>query len=217
MTHMASVNLLIAIHYQILRDGLKTILKNESDLAIRDSINSREELFASGELGNTDLLLLDLDMPEMDPVDGVNRLCKEYPDLKILALSDREDAGLTKSVMQAGASGYLLKKRGSDELLQAIREVNDGHHYVCDDTLRLLIDRDAGKSGHSEEPGVLTERELQVLELICNEMTNKEIAKELSISVRTVDAHRRNLLQKTGARNTAGLVTYAIKNGIFQP
>ena len=116
--------------------------------------------------------------------------------------------------MQAGASGYIFKKRGADELIKAVKEVNSGNQYLCNDTIELLVEGKKFRSTNKRAAD-LTERELQVLQLICREYINREIAEELGISVRTVDAHRRNVLQKTGAKNTAGLVKFAIKNDLF--
>lgn len=214
---MASVTILIAVYYELVRDGIEKLLDGTSGLSVADTVRNTQELSTYDFPGGTELLLLDLDMPDLDAHAFINRLGDKYPGVRVLALSDHADAEKARSIMRGGASGYLLKKRGADELIQAIEEIANGRHYVCDDTLQLLIEH--GGEGHDgdQQSDVLTDRELEVLREICAELTNKEIAEKLSISVRTVDAHRRNLLQKTGARNTAGLVKYAIKNDLYQP
>lgn len=139
------------------------------------------------------------------------------PDIKILALTMSNDDSHIRQMIQAGASGYIMKSAGRQELTKAIQEVMEGKHYFSDQaTQSIMMDliKNKGKSS-APEPIHITEREEEVLQMIVKEFTNQEIAEKLYISPRTVDAHRRNLLQKTGARNTAGLVKYAFKHGLI--
>ena len=210
------MKILIAVHYQIVRDGLTRILTDDPEITVSKTAHSREQLCAFLANNEIDVVIVDLDMPELDEIDTVSEVNNNYSDSHILAISNDAKAARIKSVLQAGASGFICKKRSADELIEASKEIYNGNQYLCDESISLLINENEDIS--SEPAGTtadLTEREKEVLELICEEYINREIADQLGISVRTVDAHRRNLLQKTGAKNTAGLVKFAIKHRLF--
>ncbi len=154
-------------------------------------------------------------MPEMDGITCTKALKEMGCDCKILALTMLKEDQHIRSMVESGASGYLLKDAGEEELVQAIENVADGKPYFSDEATAALLRQFVTKK-HTHEPvkGMdLTEREIEVLKLITEEFTNQEIADKLFISVRTVDAHRRNLMEKIGAKNMAGLVRYAIEKG----
>jgi DNA-binding NarL/FixJ family response regulator len=155
----------------------------------------------------------------MNGIEATEQIKKEQPDVKILALTMLSEDQHIKKMIKAGASGYILKSSGKEELIKAINTIMDGKHYFSDDAtqaiLQELVQPTVSKSREPNEVNI-TDRELEVLKLIVNEFTNQEIAEQLYVSVRTVDAHRRNLLQKTGAKNTAGLVKYALRNNLFE-
>ena len=210
------MKILIAVHYQIVRDGLTRILTDDPEITVSETAHSQEQLCAFLANNEIDVVIVDLDMPELDEIDTVSEVNSNYSDSHILAISNDAKAARIKSVLQAGASGFICKKRSADELIEASKEIYNGNQYLCDESISLLINENEDIS--SEPAGTtadLTEREKEVLELICEEYINREIADQLGISVRTVDAHRRNLLQKTGAKNTAGLVKFAIKHRLF--
>jgi DNA-binding NarL/FixJ family response regulator len=142
---------------------------------------------------------------------------EKFPDVKVLALTMSNDDLHIRQMIQAGASGYIMKSAGRSELKEAILSIMNGKHYFSDEaTHSIMMDLVKGKGKASSSEVVhITDRELEILELIIKEYTNQEIAEKLYISSRTVDAHRRNLLQKTGARNTAGLVKYAFQHNII--
>jgi DNA-binding NarL/FixJ family response regulator len=158
-------------------------------------------------------------MPVMNGIDATERIKKKQPDVKVLALTMLSEDQHIKKMIKAGASGYILKSSGKEELIKAITTIMDGKHYFSDEAtqsiLQELVQPSVSKNRDADEVNI-TDRELEVLKLIVNEFTNQEIADKLYISVRTVDTHRRNLLQKTGAKNTAGLVKYAIKNNLLE-
>lgn len=209
------MNILIALHHKIVREGITKILSEDPDINVIGTAKNKEELCPYDSKGDKiDVVVLDLDIPDLDSLSTMRSILQDHPDTHILAMSDEENPQQIINVMQAGASGYIFKKRGAEELIKAIKEVDSGNQYLCNDTIGLLIEGEKIRST-SKRVSDLTERELQVLQLICREYINREIADELGISVRTVDAHRRNLMQKTGAKNTAGLVKFAIKNNLF--
>jgi len=214
---MTELNILLAVRYQILRDGVEKILADESGFRVKETAKNKEDLFAL-PIEEGEVLVLDADIADLNPPEIIQDLKERNPDIHILVFSEMQNPEFIKEIMQSGASGYLFKRQSSNELVNGIKEVAAGKKFLCNEIIQLLLQEgDIGKKvKNSKDFSVeLTDRELQVLALICQEMTNKEIGDKLHISVRTVDAHRRNILQKTGAKNTAGLVKYAIKHQIY--
>jgi DNA-binding NarL/FixJ family response regulator len=157
-------------------------------------------------------------MPVMNGIDCSRAVAKSFPSVKILALTMLNEQEHIKNMIAVGALGYILKTSGKSELIDAIKTVTSGQNYFSDEVKNIIMMNMVKKKSHvskiSGERIPLTSREKDVLEYIVKEFTNQEIAEKLFISVRTVDAHRRNLLEKTGSRNTAGLVKYAIENNL---
>ncbi len=213
---MESFEILISVHDGIARDRIRKKLSEHPGFHLIGSVDDTTELLTSLDTYNPDLLILDMEMPDMKGVITLRDIHDRYPEMNILTLGKSKDSELIRSVMQEEVEGYLHRKSALEELLVAARAVGEGHRYLCDESLMSLIKEKKEKQKREREDDLLTDRELEVLHLICREFTNREIAEKLGISVRTVDAHRRNILQKTGARNTAGLVKYAFKNRLFQ-
>lgn len=216
---MGKINIVIADDHEIVRDGIIAMLEELSHIKVIGEAESGEDVITLCEddkKKRIDLIIMDLNMGEMGGIEATRRVKKRFPHIKILALTMMKDEEKIREMTEAGASGYIFKNSGMEELLEAIEKVMNGELYFSDEAVYSIITRkkDEESKGRSEETD-LTDRELEVLELICKEYTNAEIAEKLYISVRTVDAHRRNLLQKTGARNTAGLVRYALKHDLL--
>lgn len=215
---MADIHILIADDHKIIRDGIKSILDNKHGFEIvAEAVDGREAVDLCRDT-QIDLVLMDINMPDMSGIKATKKIKDQNPETKVLALTMMKEDEHIRQMIQAGASGYILKNSGHEELVKAIETVMKGKHYFSSDaTYAVMKDlvKSGGKRRGSGDPNDLTERELEVLELITHEFTNQEIAEKLTISVRTVDAHRRNILQKTGARNTAGLVRFALENELF--
>jgi len=213
---MANVHVLLVDDHDIVRDGIRSLLEDEIGFNILvEAANGLEALEACQNY-DIDLIIMDISMPKMDGIEATEKITTEFPDLKILALTMMDEDQHIRKMIEAGASGYILKSSDKEEFLEAITAILDGRHYFSHDTAQsVMMDLVKGTGQDSHDPANLTERQIEVLELIAKEYTNQEIANELYISIRTVDAHRRNLLQKTGAKNTAGLVTYAIKHNLI--
>lgn len=209
------MKILIAIHPQIVRDGIQRILADDPDIIVSGVAENRDELYSLGMEQDVDIFIIDVDLPGLDVINTVSEVHKNYPNTNVLAISNEEEPTRIKSILQAGASGFMFKKRGAEELIKASKDIYQGNKYLCEEAIKLLIHKDATAES-VENSANLTKREQEVLHLICEEYINREIADKLGISVRTVDAHRRNLLQKTGAQNTAGLVKYAIRHQLFE-
>ena len=191
----------------------------QKDYEFLFAMNGREALEKLNQNPDIDLVLSDINMPEMDGIEATRNVKENYPEVKVLALTMSNDDLHIRQMIQAGASGYIMKSAGRSELKEAVNAIMNGKHYFSDEaTNSIMMDLVKGKGkSSSHEPVHITDRELEILELIVKEYTNQEIGEKLFISPRTVDAHRRNLLQKTGARNTAGLVKFAFQHNIISP
>ncbi len=167
-----------------------------------------------------DIILMDMEMPEIDGMELKELLQRQYPTIRIIVLSVHASERLISRMIEAGSSGYLVKNCDKEELLTAIRSVATSGFYINAQALKAIQVAAARKAmpmrNVSHIPIELSEREKEVLRLICREYSNAEIAKQLFISVRTAEGHRNNLLAKTGCRNTAGLVLFAVKYQIAE-
>jgi DNA-binding NarL/FixJ family response regulator len=214
---MDRIKILLADDHKIIRDGIKSMLDNNGDIDIVAEADTGKGALELCHSMPIDLIIMDINMPELNGIELTKILKEEFPNVQVLALTMMNQDEHIRRMIEAGASGYILKSSGSEELEEAIKTVMNGDHYFGKDATDVILkdlveSKGKRKAARSEE---LTSRELEVLGMICEELTNKEIADKLYISTRTVDAHRRSLLQKTGARNTAGLVKYALQNKLI--
>ncbi len=214
---MANIKVLLVDDHKIVRDGIKLMLESQPDINVISEAENGKQALETLEDELVDLTVMDINMPVMDGVTATRKIKESYPDVKVLALTMSNDDLHIRQMIQAGASGYIMKSAGRKELRSAIDAIMDGRHYFSDEaTESIMMDLVKGKGkSTAPEPIHITDREQEILELIVQEHTNQEIAEKLYISSRTVDAHRRNLLQKTGARNTAGLVKYAFQHNLI--
>lgn len=213
---MDDINILLVDDHDIVRDGIKMLLEDEIGFNIIAEAENGTKALQACEKHDINLIIMDINMPKMNGIEATEQIKESYPDVKVLALTMMDEDQHIRQMIEAGASGYILKSSDRIELVDAITTILNGQHYFSDDaTQSVMMDLVKGTTKKdSTDPGNITDREKEVLELIVKQYTNQEIAEELYISTRTVDAHRRNLLQKTGAKNTAGLVTYAIKHDL---
>lgn len=208
------INVLIVDDHQMVIEGLKLLLLNESNIKVVGSANSGEEALEVIENLNPDVVLLDINLPGINGIETCASLLKKLPSLKIVAITMHKEGSLIKLMLQKGAKGYVLKNAGRDELMGAINTVYDGKMYLDDATNEIVLHTisSANTVNKTTSPfPKLSRREKEVLLLILEEYTTQEIAEKLFISFGTVETHRRNMLIKTGARNTAGLVRIALE------
>lgn len=213
---MANIKVLLVDDHKIVRDGIKLMLEPQAGIDVVAEAEDGDQVEKVLEETAVDVVVMDINMPGLNGIKTTKMVKDRDPDIKVLALTMSSDDSHIRQMVQAGASGYIMKSAGRDELTAAIHDVMAGKHYFSDQaTQSIMMDlvKNKGKSS-APDPIHITDRELEVLQMIVKEHTNQEIAEKLYISPRTVDAHRRNLLQKTGARNTAGLVKYAFQNGL---
>ncbi len=215
---MKKIKIYLVDDHALFREGLKFLL---SGLDFIEEIFEAEngEQFISGLKANpADIALMDIEMPVMNGTEAARRALENFPELKIIALSMYSEENYYASMINAGASGFLLKNSKFSEVKKAISDVWEGRSYFSPEIVKSVITRFAGEKGRftiTEEIDI-TNREIEILEFICKGLSNAEIAEKLSISKRTVDKHRENLLLKTGSKNTASLVIFAIKQGYFE-
>lgn len=217
---MQLVNIIVADDHQIVRDGVRSLLDDEPGFTVVGEAEDGEDVLEILKNRHADIIVMDINMPRMDGITCTRHVTKDYPATRVLALTMLMEDQHVKAMIQAGASGYIMKNSGRDELVNAIRLIMEGKHYFSDEATSAIM-MDLVKPGPKEkqetdEQVPLTEREIEILRHIAQELTNEEIGKKLFISRRTVDAHRRNLLEKTGSRNTAGLIKFAVKHGIIE-
>lgn len=203
--------------HKIFRDGIIALLSAEDGMQVVGDVEGEQPLFEFLAKEKVDVVLMDINMRHSNGIQVTARLKREKPDIKVLAFSMHNQVDYVIQMLEAGASGYLLKDAGKEEMIRAIKVVASGDSYYSSEIAMLILQALNKKNEPAEERNsVLTKREIEVLKLIANEYSNPEIAEKLHISVRTVDTHRRNLLEKLQVKNTAGLVKYAIKNGMLK-
>lgn len=214
-----STSIIIIDDHKIVRDGIKLYLDNDPSYSVigegKNGIEALELLTST----KADLMLVDINMDGMDGIETTQRVIEQKPDMKVIALTMHNDYQHIKAMMDAGASGYLLKNCDEVELKNAIQSVMSDDIYYSKEVAQTVMNnlaRKKPKSSPEDLPTPLTPREKEVYKLIMEECSNQEIADKLFISIRTVEVHKRNLLEKTGAKNTTGLVLYAVKNELFQ-
>lgn len=189
--------------------GLKVIIEAENGQHLLDNIRASDEL--------PDVLLLDLKMPVMGGIEAAEIIRREFPSILIVVISSHFSKAFIINMIEIGASAYLGKNTAPDEVVETIRMVREKGFYYNTEVMGIIrenIMSPLQTKANREQIIDITNREKEVLQLICEECTTQEIADRLFISVRTVDGHRNNLLSKLGCRNTAGLVVYALQNGL---
>ncbi len=201
-------------HYVVLR-GIETLLKelpNIEVLSIHESAKATLEQF---EYNLPDILFLDINLPDINGIVLTKQLLKLYPTLKIIGLTNHEDVSFVKRMLDNGAYGYLLKNAHKEELLTAIETVNNGECYLQKEMQRKILDQSLGRHTNTAFQPKLTLRETEVLKAIYEELTTQQIAEKLFISVKTVEAHRMNIMSKLGAKNSVGIIKIALEKQLL--
>jgi DNA-binding NarL/FixJ family response regulator len=214
---MNKIKIAIADDFKIFREGLKVGLSADDAMEVLFEADNGEELVKALETNTPDVIIMDLKMPLMDGMEATKIVRKNYPQIKVLVVSMYEDDKFIIHLMENGANGYLLKNAEPDEIRRAIYSVYENGYYFNDlvnkALLKKLVLKNNLKPSFNQNID-LTEREQEVLKLICEEKTAAEIGKEIFLSPRSVEGIRQRLIEKVGVRNTAGLVMFAVKNGI---
>lgn len=202
----------MADDHRIVLEGLEALIKTTQDIKVVDLVRDGQQMLNLLAQTPVDIALLDMEMPKMDGLDTTRMIKVKFPQVKVLILTMYNNETFIKEVMEAGASGYILKNKGSNELIQAIREIYAGKEYLGDAVKDTLVQSMIGKQTTSVLTK-LTKRETDVLTLIGQGLTTKQMSKQLEIADSTIETHRRNLIDKLGVSNSKELILYAIKNG----
>jgi len=214
------VKVLIVDDHQLMVEGLKSLLEDEEDIAFVAGANSMKETLDFLKNNETDVILMDVNMPDGSGIEATEKVKALYPSVKIIGLTMHDDISVITRMIKAGASGYILKRTNMNEVIEAIRTVHSNGRYLSNDTQKIIMDN-LGTPGTLPYPEkvskpVLSSREIEVLNLIAKEYNNEQIAEKLFISERTVEAHRRNIFIKTETKSIVGLIKYAIHHGLIE-
>lgn len=205
------IRVCITDDHQLVLEGLALLLNGQENITITRLCNSAAALFDFLESDSADVILLDINMPDMNGIEACKIVKKKYPGIKIIGLSMIAENNLIRLMLKNGADGYLHKNAGKAEIIQAIQDVGEGKRFLSGEVTDILIgNADTAKLANAPFPK-LSSRETQILKMIVDEKTTSEISEELFISFGTVETHRRNIMIKLGAKNTAGLVRIALE------
>lgn len=213
------LRLVLADDHELFRDGFQVMLKKQPNIElVGEAANGVELLYLVRTL-HPDVVITDIKMPQMDGIEATRQLVKEFPQLPVIALSMFDEENLIVDMLEAGARGYLLKNASKKEIVAAIDTVVDGEVFYCGNTsgklAKLIAHSQFDPRKKNKEPE-FSLRELEIIRMVCEERSNKEIASQLSLSVRTVEGHRERIQEKMNVRNMAGIVVYAIKHHLYK-
>lgn len=215
---MSSIRIILADDHHLFRDGIKALLTDEKEIEVVGEVSNGNELLKIIEQVETDIIISDITMPEMSGIEACRIISAKYPAIKFLVLSMHNDEEFIKDAIAAGARGYLPKDISREELLDAIFRIYGGENYfsrdVSETIMKNFVSKIKDEINKKEEP--LTKRETEILKYVAEGYINKEIADKLSISVRTVDAHKNNIMNKLKLKSSIDMVKYAIKNNLVK-
>ncbi len=208
---MERIKVLLCDDHQIFIDGLASILEKEPTIEIVARVPDGARVIDLVRQKTVDVVLLDISMPKMDGLEVTRRLGRAAPHVKVIALTQYDNAGKIRQMIEAGAQGYLIKNTNVEELVEAVQTVHRGEPFFKGVVLNKIIEFSSEKN--SEAPlELLTSRELEILQLVARGYSNQDIASELYISIHTVHSHRKNMLRKLNLKNTAELISIAHRN-----
>lgn len=216
-----SIRVMLADDHRIMREALRSVLEQEPDIEVVAEAADGIEALRLADENAPDLVVMDIGMPGLDGIEVTRQLLKSHPAVKVVALSTYSDRRIAARMMEAGASGYVIKAAGSDELVRAMRTAVRGEIYLCPEIAGLMADAGRLRSGEQRRERKrpherrLGQREREVLQLLSDGNTADQIATRLNIATTTVEAHQRNIMRKLDVHSAAQLTTYAILHGLI--
>ncbi|MEI9943721.1 MAG: response regulator transcription factor [Chitinophagaceae bacterium] len=218
-TVYSPIRVVIADDHEIFREGFDVMLKKNSEIElIGEAANGKALVELAGKL-QPDIVITDIKMPVMDGIEATKVLAEKYPAIHVIALSMFDDENLIVEMLEAGAKGYLVKNAHKTEIIDAIKSVYNDTAYYCNHTthrLAQMIAKSHFNPYKMKPKPEFNAKEKEIICLICREFSNKQMATELNLSIRTIEGYREKILEKIEAKNAAGIVVYAIKNGIYK-
>lgn len=217
---MQNINVFVVDDHQIFLDGIVSLLDDEPNIRITGTAHNGKQALERLKNVSADVVLMDINMPEMDGIEATKKLKITHPDIKVLMLTMHSEPRFIKECLEIGAKGYVMKNISKDDLLKAIETVYQDKSYLDQDSQEKLINSISGGSeeeddrNYDELAAQITQRELEILQLIALGLTSQDIANKLFISKNTVETHRKNMLAKLNVNNTAALLKIAYKKGL---
>ena len=211
------IRLLLADDHQIMREGLKALIEKERGITVVGEAEDGKTTVELARKLSPNVVVMDVAMPDLNGIEATRKIVKAHPNVKVVALSGHLNQGFVREMLAAGASAYILKQTACDELVRAIRAVVAGKKYLSAEVARGVVDAYVELSqSPSQSPAfvVLTEREREVLQMIAEGRSTKDIGGEIGVSVKTVETHRHNIMEKLNLHSVAELTKYAIREGI---
>lgn len=210
------INVVIADDHKIIRDGLCALIEKQPDMeVIAEAENGKEAVDVAQKL-SPDVVIMDITMPGMNGIEATRRIVENNPAVKVIGLSMHSAPEFVSGILNAGASGYILKECAFSQIVQAIQALVQNKSYICPEVASVVIDgfKERKTSDHSDDTSPLTDREREVLQLITEGYSSKEIAAQLNLSNKTIDSHRQNIMDKLHCHDVVKLTKYAIRMGI---
>lgn len=220
MKTLGNIRVIIADDHEIFRDGLRLMLQKQPDIELVGEAEDGRELIETARQMLPDVVITDVKMPRMDGTAATRYLTEHYPTIGIIALTMFDEEDLIIDMLEAGARGYLLKNADKNEMIEAIKCVYEQEPYYCKHTsqrLAQMVAKSKFNPYKQKAKPEFNEREKEIVQYICEGLTNKEIAEKVFLSVRTVEGLRMKMMEKMNAKNTAGIIIYAIKNALYFP
>lgn len=210
------MKVLLVDDHKIIRDGLRAILEKEPEIDVVGEAADGHEAIACARTANPDVIVMDVSMRGLNGIDATARIVSELPGIKVIGLSMNADRRYVLAMLGAGASGYILKDTASQELIRALRTVAAGHTYLSPEITDIVVDTavHASRPAEADPASTLSTREREVLQLLAEGRTSKDIGAQLHIAATTVDTHRRQIMSKLKIRTIAELTKYAIREGL---
>lgn len=210
------IRIIFADDHEVLRDGFHVMMKKQVDIEVVGEAKNGEQLITITRKLQPDVIVTDIQMPGINGIDATREIIKEFPIMGIIAFSMYNEEGLIIDMLKAGAKGYILKNSPKEEIITAIKSVHKGEPYYCKETDLIISGiRSKNKAITKNNLGPqFSDKEIIIMKLICQEKLNQEMALILGLSKRTIEGYREKIMEKTDAKNTAGIVLYAIRNKI---
>lgn len=208
------INVLLVDDHQMFLDGLQTMLAKNKQFVVVGAAKNGIEALEHIENKEVDLIVTDINMPEMSGTELTVAIKKKYPEKKILILSMYNEREIIHEIVMSEAEGYILKNTGKKELITALNKIVEGGTYYSNEVMQIITESYVSKEKSIEKTKDLTPREIEILQLVCQELSTPEIAEKLFLSPLTVETHRKNILKKTKSRTIVGLIKFAIENNL---